>query len=70
MKEVKSSNIHAIDHEDGTLKIQFKDKTGAPGATYHYPDVPASVHADLMAAESHGKHFLAHIRNQFKGEKQ
>ena len=71
MKEVKSSNIHAIGWtaEHG-LKITFKGKDGKPTGTYHYAEAPESVHDELMAADSHGKHFLAHIRNAYTGVKQ
>lgn len=64
MKEVRSSNIHSIDHQNGTLMIRFCNKDGTLGNLYHYADVPEQVHADLMAA------FLAHIRDNFKGVKQ
>ena len=71
MKEVKSSNIHSIGwNATSGLMITFKGKDGKPTGTYHYADVPESVHADLMAADSHGKHFLAHIRNAYRGVKQ
>ena len=71
MRKVESSNIDAIGWtpEHG-LKVQFKDKAGNPGNVYHYADVPESVHAALMAADSHGKHFLAHIRNNYQAIQQ
>lgn len=40
------------------LEIEFES-----GAVYRYFDVPARVHAALMAAESHGAYFSAHIRD-------
>ena len=43
-----------------TLRIRFAD-----GDWYSYFDVPAAVHAALMAAESHGRFFQAHIRDQY-----
>ena len=61
MKEVKSSNIHAIGWADNMLKVRFKN-----GTEYHYYDVPEKVHADLMSAESVGKHFNAHIKGKFE----
>lgn len=69
MKEIKgSSNIAAIDHVDGKLYVKFHS-----GAEYDYPDVPADLHARMMAAhdagESVGKFFHAHIRNKFTGTK-
>ncbi len=70
MKEVKSSQIHSIGYENGMMMIRFNGKGGVPGPLYHYADVPKKVYDDLMAADSHGKHFLAHIRNSYKGVKQ
>lgn len=68
MKEVKSSNIHSVDHQDGTLTIKFHS-----GAEWDYSDVPAELHAKMMEAhdrgESIGKFFHANIRNQFKATK-
>lgn len=32
------------------------------GSIYHYPDTPASVHADMIGAESIGKYFGKHIQ--------
>ena len=71
MKEVKSSNIFAVGWTDANgLMITFKDKAGKPSGTYHYPDAPKSVHDELMGADSHGRHFLAHIKNAYKAVKQ
>jgi len=71
MKEVKSSNIYAVGWtaEHG-LMIQFKGKDGKPSGTYHYADAPQSAHDELMAAKSHGSHFLKNIRDSYKGVKQ
>lgn len=60
MKEVKSSNIHAIGWADGTLTVHFKN-----GTAYSYAGVPAEEHKKLMEAESVGKHFGQHIRGKF-----
>lgn len=59
---VKSSQIASIGHDPATntLAIEFNG-----GKVYHYEGVPAEAHADLMAAESVGKHFGAHIRGKF-----
>lgn len=71
MKEVKSSNIHSIGWSDSNgLMITFKGKDGKPSSTYHYAEASKKVYDDLMAADSHGKHFLAHIRNSYNGVKQ
>lgn len=68
MKPVeRSSTIEAVGYDPATqlLKVKFKS-----GGTYHYESVPAAEHQKLMAAESIGKHFHAHIRGAFKSEKQ
>lgn len=71
---VKSSQIASIGYDAATqtLAVEFWNKDGAPhggdvpGAVYHYEGVPAEAHAALIAAESVGKHFGAHIRGKFK----
>jgi hypothetical protein len=59
---VKSSTISHVgyDKDSSTLTIRFTH-----GGTYEYPDVPESVHDALLASESLGKHFHAHIRTKF-----
>lgn len=59
-KAVKSSNIKSIgyDKETSTLEIAFNT-----GKVYQYNNVPESVYTALMSAESKGKYFNAHIRN-------
>lgn len=69
MERVHSSNIHAIGYEGTTLKVQFKDKDGKPGATWSYHGVPAHVHRELMAAESIGGYFARQIKANYKGTK-
>jgi hypothetical protein len=63
MQEVKSSNIAKIGYDDATntLKVQFKK-----GGEYHYLEVPAEVHSDLMKAESIGSFFSKNVRNTYK----
>ncbi|EPS1221666.1 KTSC domain-containing protein [Burkholderia cenocepacia] len=63
MREVESSQIHAIGHdaETKTLAIQFKSKAG-PGSTYHYRDFPADEFEKFAGAESIGRHFGQHIK--------
>lgn len=60
MTPVTSSNIAAIGYDPATkaLTVQFKS-----GAQHRYADVSPDAHAALMAAESKGKHFHAHIRS-------
>lgn len=64
MKQVKSSNIHAIGWADGKLTVQFKN-----GTSYSYSGVPADTHKKLMDAESVGKHFNEHIKGKFDHKK-
>ena len=45
------------------LEIEFNS-----GELYRYFDVPASVHAGLMGADSHGEYFSHHIRDRFDYE--
>lgn len=63
MTPVKSSNLSAVGYDPATraLTVQFKS-----GASHHYADVSPEAHAALMAAESVGKHFHAHIRSAHK----
>lgn len=65
LQPVTSGLIHAIGHDPETnlLYVQFKAKAG-PGSIYSYPNVPAEKHAAMMAAESIGKHFGAHIKDK------
>lgn len=56
---VSSSNLKAVGYElaANTLQIAFLN-----GGLYEYYNVPASVHASLMAASSKGTYFDAHIK--------
>lgn len=61
---VESSNINSVGFEAGppaVLEIEFRG-----GGVYRYTAANDSVvkkhYDDLMAAESKGKHFTAHIR--------
>lgn len=56
---VSSSNLRAIgyDPDSRTLEVEFLD-----GGLYRYSGVPASVHAGLMSASSHGSYFDANIK--------
>lgn len=67
MQLVKSSMLHSMAHdpETNTLIVKFKED----GPEYDYADVPASEYSKLVQAESVGKHFGTHIRNNFKGVK-
>ncbi len=66
MQTVSSSNIAAIgyDHNAKMLTVQFKS-----GTTWRYEKVAAEDAAKLLAAESIGRHFAAHIRPIFVSRK-
>lgn len=59
MTFVESSLIQAVgyDAQRRLLEIAF-----VSGRAYWYADVPSEVYHNLMAAESKGEYFLAHIR--------
>jgi KTSC domain-containing protein len=42
------------------LEIEF-----ASGEIYRYYQVPVNVHRELMAADSHGRYFIANIRPRY-----
>jgi hypothetical protein len=71
MDAVESSQIKAIGYDAAsrTLAVEFikRGKNVPAGATslYHYAEVPASEHADFMAAVSKGQHLDAHIKGKF-----
>lgn len=75
MIDVESSNINAVgyDPDSRTLAIRFWKGRGDSktiGDTYHYPGVPQDIYDALKDADSVGKYFHRHIRNEFQGEKQ
>lgn len=49
---------------DATNRVLEAEFTN--GGIYRYYDVPAEVHEDLMAADSHGQYFNAHIRDRYR----
>lgn len=63
--KVKSSQIEAIGYhpESQQLDVEFVSrKKDAPPSVYRYSSVPLHVHAELIAAESIGRHFGEHIK--------
>ncbi len=66
MQDVKSSTMSHIGHdlESQTLTIRFHN-----GATYAYSGVSPEEHQALVNASSIGKHFMAHIRDKYKGKR-
>jgi lysyl-tRNA synthetase class 2 len=53
------------DAERRILELEF-----VSGDVYQYWIVPARVWQELLAAESHGNYFAAHIRDKFPTQKQ
>jgi hypothetical protein len=56
MIPVASSHIAAVGHEDNSLFVQFKT-----GDVYEYPGYTADDHAEMLQAESVGKHFYQKV---------
>ena len=65
-QSVTSSNIASIGYDAAKeiLEIEFNH-----GGVYQYFDVPENVYKELMNAESHGKYFAAHIKDNYDFEK-
>ncbi len=63
-RPVTSSTIRSVGHDGNTLEIEFKN-----GSVYHYPDVPAELFEELLAADSVGQFFGTRIRPAFAGTK-
>jgi len=62
---VSSSNIFSIGYDEDSqiLEIEFQYWV------YQYFDVPMSTYEWLMNAGSHGKYFIAHIKEHFNYKK-
>lgn len=58
-REVKSSNIAAVAHEDETLGVKFKN-----GTEYHYQGVSRALFETLSAAASIGRAFNELIKSK------
>jgi hypothetical protein len=67
MVRSNSSNIAHMDYDasSGIMKVKFRD-----GGTYHYHKVDQHHYDKFVKAESHGKHFHAHIKDKFKFTKE
>jgi hypothetical protein len=63
---VKSSNIKAVGYDPGSkaLRVEFNS-----GAQHRYEEVSPEKHAGMMAADSVGSYFHAHIRGAHKSSK-
>ena len=60
---VSSSNLASIGYDvpTKTLEVEFNH-----GGVYQYFDVPQDEYEALMSADSHGKYFVANIRNDYE----
>jgi hypothetical protein len=63
---VDSSSLRSIgyDRRSQTLEIEFDS-----GGVYRYLDVPNAVWLGLKQAESKGKFFQAHVREQYRASR-
>ncbi len=66
-QSVSSSNLSSVGYDERTetLEIQFHN-----GSVFHYHDVPAETHGQLVNARSVGSFFSSNIRNSFEHSKQ
>jgi hypothetical protein len=56
---VSSSNLASVGYDAAQRILEIEFLTGS---IYQYFNVPQSVYAGLMAAESHGRYFDANIK--------
>lgn len=61
MTPVKSTHLQAIGHKGDRLFIRF-----GSGHVFSYEGVSAETYKDLLAAESPGKFFHAHIKGKHR----
>jgi hypothetical protein len=64
--DVESSNLKSVGFDDLSKRLQIRFKSGE---VYEYTGVPPTVHRALMTAASHGKYFIANIRNKYPTRK-
>lgn len=60
-----SSCLRELTFHRGTLDLKFT----ASGEHYRFFNVPGNVVRDLLKADSIGRFFVAHIRNEFEYER-
>jgi hypothetical protein len=65
-RSVQSSDLAAVgyDAKRRLLEIEFRS-----GGIYRYLEVPPQIHEQLLAADSKGRFFATHIRDQFRCER-
>lgn len=61
MIAVKSSNVHSIGYENGTLYVRF-----LTGVLYEYYDVPADVYDEFLNASSKGRFVHYRLKGRYK----
>ena len=49
------------ERDERTLEIEF-----AGGGVYRYYEVPEAIYEELMSADSHGRYFMARIRDRYR----
>lgn len=59
---VDSSALRSVGYDEGVavLEIEF-----VSGEVYRYHAVPASIHRELMDAESRGRYFVENVRDVY-----
>jgi hypothetical protein len=65
-KAVKSSSIKSVGHDPQALVLEVEFTSGT---VYRYDAVPASVAAEMLAAESVGSYFAKRVWGAYKGTK-
>ena len=59
---IESSLLRSVGYDEAskTLEVEFTS-----GGVYEYYGVPAEAYKELLAASSHGRYFLANIRDVY-----
>jgi hypothetical protein len=62
-KAVDSENLRSVGFNPRTLELSIRFWSGPE--IYVFRNVPVAVHKNLMAAESVGSYFAAHVRSVY-----
>jgi hypothetical protein len=62
----ESKLLAASAYDDGKRILYLRFRSGE---VYRYFGFPENQYRELLDAESRGRHFLSHIRNQFRYER-
>lgn len=62
----ESKLLAASAYDEGKRILYLRFRTGE---VYRYFEFPEDQYRELLDAESRGRHFLSHIRNQFRYER-